>query len=348
MKQNQKLKNVLDWRKASGPIDYPLTNDYMFRMVLQSNEAALRGLIGALLHIPQRAIREVVIENPIAPGEGFDSKTFILDIRVRMNDDTVINLEMQVKNFHNWPNRSLSYLCRNFDSLQKGEDYESASAVIHISLLDFDLFPQRPEFYARYRMMNVRTHEIYNDKFALNVLSLRRAEVATEEDQDWHIVEWAGLFRAGTWEELKMLAEHSEVYAGVASSLYYQNSDQIVREMCEAREEALRHEERMQKKLAETEEARLEAQRHKERMQKKLAETEEARLEAQNRLTEAEEARLEAQRHEEHMQKKLAETEEARLQTQNRLSETEEELRRLKSELAALRADKEARKGTEA
>ena len=37
------------YEMASGPIAYNMTNDYMFRAILQKNEFVLRGLIGALL-----------------------------------------------------------------------------------------------------------------------------------------------------------------------------------------------------------------------------------------------------------------------------------------------------------
>lgn len=38
-------------KNAHGPIPYSMTNDYMFRAVLQSNNFVLRGLIGSLLHL---------------------------------------------------------------------------------------------------------------------------------------------------------------------------------------------------------------------------------------------------------------------------------------------------------
>ena len=40
----------LSFEDAEGEIDYTLTNDYMFRAILQSNEKVLRGLISSLLH----------------------------------------------------------------------------------------------------------------------------------------------------------------------------------------------------------------------------------------------------------------------------------------------------------
>ena len=86
------------YETASGPIPYNMTNDYMFREILQKNEFVLRGLIGALLHLDQREIISVEITNPIITGEQIDNKTFALDINVVLNNNICLNLEMQVVN----------------------------------------------------------------------------------------------------------------------------------------------------------------------------------------------------------------------------------------------------------
>lgn len=39
---------------ATGNVRYKLTNDYLFRAVLQKNPKALRGLVGALLNLQQK------------------------------------------------------------------------------------------------------------------------------------------------------------------------------------------------------------------------------------------------------------------------------------------------------
>jgi hypothetical protein len=58
-----------------------------------------------------------------------------------------------------WPERSLSYLCRSFDQLRTGEKYANAGPAIHIGFLDFTPFPEHPEFYASYKLLNVKTHQ---------------------------------------------------------------------------------------------------------------------------------------------------------------------------------------------
>ncbi len=113
------------YMQATGKMPYSLTNDYLFRALLQKNNRVLKHLICALLHLRPEKVEAVTILNPIVLGH--------------------------------WPERSLSYLCRNFDHLQKGQDYRESKPVVHIGFLDFPLFPEHPEFYATYKMLNVKT-----------------------------------------------------------------------------------------------------------------------------------------------------------------------------------------------
>ena len=220
---------------ATGKIDYQMTNDYMFHAALQKNPKVLKSLVCSLLRLRLQEIRSIQIINPIILGEAVDEKTFILDINIVLNDNTLINLEMQVENLYNWEERSLSYLCRTFDQLQKGEEYSSAKPVIHISFLDFTPFPEYPEFYASYKFMNEKNHHIYSDKLTLRVVDLRQIELATAEDQASGLEHWARLFKASTWEEIRMIAKKDENLLEATETLYTLNADELVRRQCEAR-----------------------------------------------------------------------------------------------------------------
>ena len=97
--------------------------------------------------------------------------------------------------------------------------------------------------------MNVKNHWIYNDKFTLSVVDLSRIELATEEDKAYHIDYWARLFKAKTWEDIKMLAEKNEYLQEAAQSVYMANAEEIVRQKCRAREDAERHERTMKRDM---------------------------------------------------------------------------------------------------
>ena len=97
--------DILD--NVHGPLPIPMTNDYLFRALMQQNNRVLRALICSLLHLDDAEVSSVVISNPIELGKNIDDKTYILDIKVSLNGHTVIDLEMQVVNEGNWPERSL-------------------------------------------------------------------------------------------------------------------------------------------------------------------------------------------------------------------------------------------------
>ena len=221
----------------SGALIVPMTNDYLFRALLQRNNLVLKGLICALLHMKEADISSVIITNPIRLGDSIDNKTFVLDINVILNRHHIINLEMQVINLNNWQDRSLSYLARNFDHLKKGEDYKLTHPVIQIGLLDYTLFPEHPEFYSTYQFLNVKNHTLYSDKWRISVLDLSRIDLATEEDRQYQLDYWAALFKAKTWEELQMLAQNNHYFKEASETVYELTQEERIRQQCLARED---------------------------------------------------------------------------------------------------------------
>lgn len=218
---------------ATGEIEYQATLNYMFQALFQENEEALTNLICSILHWPRFKVKSLEITNPILLGKDVKRKTFILDIKVLLNDDTIINLEMQLNDYGNWPERSLGYLCRNFDNLNRGDNYINTKTAIHIGFLNFTLFSHEPEFHALYKMQNVKNHKIYTDKFILHVIELNNINLATEEDRAYEIDKWASLFKAQTWEDIRMIINDNPALQSAAETLYQLNMDEQFRDTCE-------------------------------------------------------------------------------------------------------------------
>ena len=238
-KENLHAKETISatYETATGEIPFNMTNDYMFRAVLQKNNRVLRGLIKALLHLSEDDIKEVRITNPIILGESVDSKQMWLDVNVILNNFIIINLEMQIANLFDWRNRSVSYMCRSYDSLNRGGKYKDAKPVIHIGFLDFSLEGVVPEFYATYKLANIKTGQIYSDNVALCVVDLNKTELATDEDKKYGIDKWAKLFKARTWEAVKMLAEEDAYIKDASKTIFELCADLEVKKRCCEREE---------------------------------------------------------------------------------------------------------------
>ena len=241
-------------KKATGVIPYTFLNDYMFRVILQKHKNVLRSIVCACLKLEAEEVQDIVVQNPIELGEAINDKTFILDIHVLLNNNTIINLEMQVLDLKDWPERSLSYLARSYDNVAKGDEYINVKPVYHIGFLNYTLFPEYPEFFSKYRMMNIRNHNLYTTKFNLYVVDLTQIELATEEDRESGLVYWTEIFKAKTWEELRQMAERNQELQEATEALYVYNQDDIIKQQCRARQDYYNHERGTQKRL---EEARI-------------------------------------------------------------------------------------------
>jgi predicted transposase/invertase (TIGR01784 family) len=217
-----------------------MTSDYLFKYLLQTENDVLNAIICAFLDIEESDIRKTTVLNAIKLSDDPAGKEMVLDICVEMNDDTIINLEMQVRDNHDWPERTLSYLCRCFDDLNSGQGYHMVKGVHHIGFLDYTLFEDAPEFFSVYRLRNERTGQLYTGKFSITVVELKQINLATEDDRAKHRDLWARFFKAGSWEELKMLAQQDANIKKAVGTIRKLSQDEEFRMKYRAREDFIR------------------------------------------------------------------------------------------------------------
>lgn len=86
-------------------------------------------------------------------------------------------------------------------------------------------------------------------KLKLYVVDLTCMNKATEEDKNRGIYDWARFFKATTWEEIKMLAEHNVFLEEAAETVYQLSAEEKIRMPCEAREDYYRQQRYIQHKL---------------------------------------------------------------------------------------------------
>lgn len=116
-----------------------LTNDYVFKKIfaMPENNIELKELLEAILNIK---INKVEVKNPEISKNYQDEKLGILDIRAHINDDTIVDIEMQVANVYTIINRNISYSSRIItEQLQVGDSYKFLKKIISINILGENL-----------------------------------------------------------------------------------------------------------------------------------------------------------------------------------------------------------------
>ena len=220
---------------------YSLKNDYMFKAALQRCIPALKGLTAALLDMDVSDIKECVIRNPVMPGDKIDSKSNILDLKLLLNSDEYINIEMQVANRKYWAQRSLYYWGRTFsEQLNKGDEYGTLRKTCQIGILDFTLFNGEHEFYSDYRVINRMNGKELTDAFDMRFLELPSADYALEGQEE--LLLWARIFNAGSWDELRTLVEGRKELMELWDTMYQMSAEDQERWRLEAIEDRIRRE----------------------------------------------------------------------------------------------------------
>ena len=286
---------------------YGMRNDYMFHAVLQKNEEVLRNLLATLLEIDEAEIESCHIENPIELGKEIEGKECILDVKLTLNNDKVINIELQVYKQTYWINRSLLYWARTYDNLKSGQDYSMLLPAYHIGILDFTLFENHPKFMAQYQILDVEDGYLYSDKLCIKVLDLTQLEKAKQESEtNKKLLKWASIFKAETLEELEQLASGEEVFENMVVTMKKLSEDEKIRMQCEAREDYERSllteynagksegiEQGLQQGIA-SERCNTEKERQRAEKERQRAEKESQRAEKESQRAEKESQRADA------------------------------------------------------
>ena len=98
--------------------------DFAFKELMR-DEMVRKGFLSAVLNIKDTDIQSTVLMNTNLPRVHEDDKQSILDVRLTMNNNTEINIEIQLAYMSSWADRSTFYLSKysGFQLYQKDKSF---------------------------------------------------------------------------------------------------------------------------------------------------------------------------------------------------------------------------------
>ena len=193
-----------------------------------------------MLGIGLESIGEFVVTNPDIPPDMVGEKFCRLDINMRV-DGQRVDIEVQVSNEGDYPERSLYYWAREYSSaLGKGEEYSKLPRTIVIIILAFRLF-DCAEFYSEYKALETTRHTPLTDRFCLQYYELPKLPEAVGTDDELKL--WLALFSAKTEEDLEKIEAMEVPVMKQAIGLYREvTADEEFREIERLRSRAQHNE----------------------------------------------------------------------------------------------------------
>jgi len=114
-------------------------NDYLFQKYLgeKGDEEQLLSFLNAVLKRTRKTklVNVEILENKTFTADMTGSKASILDIRAITDNNTRVNIEIQLQNFGNMDRRSLFYWSREYSKgIKEGQNYEELPNVIVVDV----------------------------------------------------------------------------------------------------------------------------------------------------------------------------------------------------------------------
>ncbi len=176
-----------------------LKADYAFKELF-AHEKVRKQFLSDVLDIPLEQIKSVRMANPFLRRTFRRQKQGIMDIALVLNDNTKINIEMQVYRQKHYTQRKLYYLARMYtDDLMIGEKYKKLRRYISISLVDFELLPDTERYHSIYRLRDEAGREL-TDLWEIHIIELGKELTGHRVD------DWIRVFNATSQEEIDQIA----------------------------------------------------------------------------------------------------------------------------------------------
>lgn len=132
--------------------------DFAFKEIMR-NDKVRKGFLSAVLDIPVSQIKQTVLKNTELPRLHDDEKQGILDVCLTMNDNTEINIEIQVSAMKTWANRSTFYVAKMLtEQVGINKRYSNIKKCIGINILDFRCIAGTERFHTTFHVNEDTEH----------------------------------------------------------------------------------------------------------------------------------------------------------------------------------------------
>ena len=194
----------------------------------------LKDLLEAIL--PDIQIKNIkIVKQYNLDKETIQNRGAILDVLAELNDDTTVNVEMQMTDLKNTVERSVFYDSGVYhEGLIKNADFKDAKRTIGIWILTYNIFDEGP-FHEIARWKRDYENILLTDKMELHYIQLPKFEEKCKRISS-KLEQWLTFIINDDVEEIKMI--DNEFVQKAEDELEYINSDEEERARARFRERA--------------------------------------------------------------------------------------------------------------
>ena len=194
-----------------------LTNDYAFKRLLGSeeNKPLLQNFLECILDLTPQQVLDLEFMDKELTKEEFSDKTGILDVKLKLTDGTMIDIEIQASWNASFVKRTLFYWAKMYTAdFKAGESYDKLHRCIAINIIA-DGFRLNDAIHSEYLLQEKTAHTVLTDVLEVHFLDLQAAKKAKGEGKAAgkrsQLINWRRFIGATNRKERAMIATKSPV-----------------------------------------------------------------------------------------------------------------------------------------
>ena len=192
-----------------------LRNDYAFKRVfgVEENKDVLQDLLECILDIPPENIAGLELLDTELHKDSISDKTGVLDVKLRLKNNTIIDIEIQNTWNSEFVQRTIFYWAKMYtENLKTSEVYTKLPKCITINIVS-EGFNLNSLIHSEYNVVEKHINDRLSDELEIHFLNLAKVKEQQEsfeqDEKKKKLYNWLKFIKTDNLEVRKMLAQES-------------------------------------------------------------------------------------------------------------------------------------------
>ena len=202
-----------------------LRNDYAFKRVfgVEENKDVLQDLLECILDIQPENISGLELLDKEFHKDSISDKTGVLDVKLRLKNNTIIDIEIQNRWSSEFVQRTIFYWAKMYtENLKTGEVYTKLPKCITINIVG-EGFNLNSLIHSEYNVVEKHLNDRLSDELEIHFLNLAKVKEQQEnfeqDEKKKKLYNWLKFIETDNSEVREMLAENSEMMRKANSTI---------------------------------------------------------------------------------------------------------------------------------
>lgn len=217
-------------------------NDVVFqRLFNKDNPKITKAFVEAMLD--EKIHSMTINEDKELLSDTLDKKTGILDLQIDVNNTEKVDVEVQLAERSNLPERLLFYFSKLYlRGIGKGEDYRFAKRVVLIAIIDYNLKIEMENknmetIWKIIEENNPKT--ILTNKFEIHILELEKVKEEYRKNKENKKAQWLLFLENPDMKEVQEIMEKNEEIKEAVIKVRKMSEDEKLQRLADLREKAI-------------------------------------------------------------------------------------------------------------